>query len=374
MPASAFRIEYGDNVTISQAVYEDLYIAGGTVTINATVHGDLVIAGGTVVINDTVTNDILAAGGNITFNGFVGDDIRCAGGNVHIYKSVSGDVVVTGGTVIIHTGATAGGLIASGGNITVDGNIDGEARSGAGTLFLNGNISKGIDCRGGSISINGIINGFSVLSAENIIIGSRAKFYKDVRYYNKSGALDFKNSLINSEANYDASLQMQSAKWYFLGAATLWGILWYLGMVLVMIFMVEYLFPFAMEKAGGIVAGSSLKSFGIGLLFFIAIPVAVVIALVSLVGVPVGLLLLLGYIILAILSTVITSVVAANWYNWRSGQNWNRHRLAWASFGFFVLIKLLSSIPFFGWLLPGLLVCIAFGSIIQQFNWRKKKA
>ncbi len=372
--ASAFRIEYGDNIIISTAVHEDLYVTGGTVTINAPVYGDLVIAGGTVIINDTVTNDIIAAGGNVTFNGFVGDDIRCAGGNIHIYKNIAGDVVVTAGTVTIHKGATAGGVITGGGNVTVDGNVDGEVRSAAGRLFLNGNISKDIDCRGGDITVNGNITGLSVLSADNIIIGSKAVFYNDVRYWNKRGNLDFRTSLINSKATYDPSLRMQTGRWYFLGAATVLGVLWYLGMALLMIFLVEYLFSFYMKNAADKASSGMLKSFGAGLLFFIAIPVAAVIAFVTLIGVPVGLLLLLGYIILALLATVITSVVTANWYNNRSVQGWNRQRLVWAAFVFFILIKLLSSIPFFGGLLTGVLVCIAFGSIILLFNWRKKKA
>lgn len=53
--AAAFRIEYGNNITISMPVYEDLYIAAGTITINAPIYGDLIVAGGTVIINDTVT-------------------------------------------------------------------------------------------------------------------------------------------------------------------------------------------------------------------------------------------------------------------------------------------------------------------------------
>ena len=59
-PVNAYRIIYGNNVVISQPVYEDLYIAGGNVTINAPVYGDLIIAGGTIVTGDG--NTIIANG------------------------------------------------------------------------------------------------------------------------------------------------------------------------------------------------------------------------------------------------------------------------------------------------------------------------
>jgi cytoskeletal protein CcmA (bactofilin family) len=370
--ASAFKIEYGNNITISNPVWEDLYIAGGTVNINAPVHGDLIIAGGTVVINDTVTNDIFVAGGEITFNSFAGDDIRCAGGNIHIHKNVAGDVVVTGGSVVIHSGATVGGLITGGGNVTVDGNVDGEVRSAAGDLLLNGNVAKNIDCRGGRITVNGSINGACVLSANDLIIGSNAAFHNDVRYWNKKGSPDFKQSLKNSKATYDDSLRMQTGRWYFLGAATVLAVLWYLGMALLMIFIIQYLFSGTMKKAADTVFNRTAKSLGLGLLFFIGVPLAVVLAFVTLIGLPVGLLLLVGYIIAAILATVITSAVAANWYNNRNNHNWSNLRLTFAAFGIFILIKLLSSIPFLGWLITGLLVCVSFGSIMQNIKWRKR--
>ncbi len=371
--ASAFRIEYGNNIIISQPVYEDLYVAGGSITINAPVHGDLIIAGGTIIINDTVTNDILLTGGTATFNGFVGDDIRCAGGKIRISKNVAGDVVVTGGAVIIDKGITIGGLLASGGNITVDGNVNGEIRGAFGDLFLNGNITKDIDCRGRRITVNGNIGGKSVLSARYIVIGNNAAFNSDVRYWNKQGSVDFKQSLKNGKAIYDPSLRIRSGEWYYLGAATILSLLWYLGMALLMILIIQYLFSATIKKAADTVFNSTLKSLGFGFLFFIAVPVAAVVAFITIIGVPAGLLLVFSYIALILLATVITSLVAANWFNNHNNYKWNYWRMVFVSFGIFIVLKLVSLSPFVGWLIMILLVCISFGSILINVNWRKKQ-
>jgi hypothetical protein len=369
--AFAFRIEYGNNVIISQPVYEDLYLAGGNITINAPIHGDLIIAGGTIIINDTITNDILLAGGNVTFNGFVGDDIRCAGGNIHISKNVVGDVVIAGGEVTIDRGVSIGGLIASGGNITVDGNVTGEVRGAFGNLYLNGNVGKNIDCRGGKITVNGTVDGKSVLAARDIIIGNDAIFNNDVWYWNKRGALDFKQSLKTGKATYDPSLRIRTGQWYYLGAATVIGLLWYLGMALLMILIVQYLFSATMKKAANTVFDDTLKSLGYGFLFFIAVPIAAVIAFVTVIGVPVGLLLTFSYVALILLATVITSVVAANWFNNRNNYKLSYWRTAFAAFGIFILLKLVSLAPFVGWLIIILSVCIAFGSILLNINWKR---
>ena len=371
--ASAFPIKYGNNIIISQPVYGDLYIAGGNITINAPIYGDLIIAGGTIIINDTVTNDILLAGGTATFNGFVGDDIRCAGGNIRISKNVTGDVVVAGGGVIIDKGITIGGLLASGGNITVDGNVNGEIRGAFGELFLNGNIAKDINCRGGRITVNGNIGGKSVLAARNIVIGNNAAFNSDVHYWNRQGSIDFKQSLKNGKAIYEPLLRIRTGEWYYLGAATIFRLLWYLGMALLMILILQYLFSATMKKAADTVFNSTLKSLGFGFLFFIAVPVAAVVAFITIIGVPVGLVLVFSYIALILLATVITSVVATNWFNNRNNYKWNYWRMVFVSFGIFIVLKLVSLTPFVGWLVMILLVCISFGGILLNVNWKGKR-
>lgn len=372
IPAHAFRIEFGNNVVINQPVYEDLYLAGGNVTINAAIHGDLIIAGGTIIINDTITNDILLAGGNVTFNGFVGDDIRCAGGNIHISKNVTGDVVIAGGEVTIDKGVTIGGLITAGGNITIDGDINGEVKGGFGNLILNGSVTKDIDCRGGKLTINGTIGGKSILAARDIVIGNNAAFNGEVRYWNKKGTVDFKQSLKSGKATYDSSLQIKTPRWYYLGSMTVLGLLWYLGMALVMILIIQYLFSASMKKAADTFYNSTLKSLGLGFLYFIVVPVAAFVAMITMIGLPVGLLLLFGYIILILLTISITSLVLANWLNNRNNYHWNYWRIVLASLGIFIVLRLTTMIPFVGWLILILMACIAFGAILLNVNWKRK--
>lgn len=370
--ASAQHIVYGNNVTISKPVYEDVYIAGGTVNINAAVHGDLVIAGGTININDTVTNDILLIGGEVTFNGFAGDDLRCAGGNLRISKNVAGDVVITGGTVIIDKAVSIGGLLASGGKMTVDGIVNGMVKGAFGELYLNGTLLKDVDCRGGKITVNGTVNGKSTLAAPTITIGNDAVFTNDVRYWNKQGSIDFKQSLKNSKATYDPSLRIRTGEWYYLGAATILALLWWLSMALLMIVIVQYLFSAPMKKAADTFFNNTLKSLGIGFLYFIAVPVLAIIAFVTVVGLPVGFLLIVGYFILLLLASVITSVMLANWMNNRNNYNWNFWRMVFAAWGILILLKLVTLVPFAGWLIMLFLVCATFGSILLNISWRKK--
>jgi len=370
--AQAFRIEYGKNVTINKPVYEDLYVAGGTVTINAPVYGDLVVAGGTIFINDTITNDILVAGGNVTFNGYAGDDLRCAGGNIQITKNVTGDVVITGGTVFIGKDVTIGGLLMSGGEITIDGNVNGAIKAVFGSMILNGSVAKNIDCRGGKISINGEVGGASILAARDIIIGNAASFNGDVHYWSRKEFVDFKKTIKNGKATYDNSLRISSREWYYLGSTTIVTMIWYLGMVLLLILIVQYLFSNTMARAAASALQHSLRSLAYGAIFIIAVPIAAIIAFITMIGVPVGILLLVGYIILLLLSTIIAAVVIANWFNNRNGHKWKNGRISFTAFGIFIILKLISLLPFAGWICMIFIVCISFGSILLNINLKNK--
>src|SRR2546425_1080342 len=79
-PAFAFVPRAGENVTFSQTIQDDLYIAGGTVTVTGTVDGDVTAAGGTGTVISRVGGALLGAGGTGGNGGSVGRSLRAAGG------------------------------------------------------------------------------------------------------------------------------------------------------------------------------------------------------------------------------------------------------------------------------------------------------
>src|SRR2546422_1094583 len=73
-PAYAFVPRAGENVASSQAIQDDLYIAGGTVTVTGTVDGDVTAAGGTVTGISRGGGAVLVAGGTVEIGGVGGRD------------------------------------------------------------------------------------------------------------------------------------------------------------------------------------------------------------------------------------------------------------------------------------------------------------
>jgi cytoskeletal protein CcmA (bactofilin family) len=373
-PSFGIHVIYGSEVNVNEPVKGNLYVTGGRVYIKAPVHGDLVVTGGMVTIDDSVTNDIILAGGTVKFNGYAGDDIRCAGGQLEIGKDVRGDLIVAGGTVTVNSGVKVGNLLVSGGDIRLEGDVLGELRASAGSMQIDGNVDGDLNCRARTLTINGIIKGSSTLSAEEITLGSKAAFYNDIRYWTKKGQMNFGSSQKQGKATLDKGLVMNTRRWMYLGYATAIGLVAYLASALLMILLIELLFRKTMQKAGEAMRTQPGTSIGYGFLFFIAVPVAAIIALATVIGIPVGMLIGMGYVILIVFASAITSVVIANW--WISSRHLNRTsaKSVWLAFLVFIILKVLFSIPFIGWLAILLLNCMAFGAILLNIRRNRPTA
>lgn len=374
--STSAQLKSGEDIVISERVRDDLYVAGGTVTVNAPIMGDLIVAGGTIIVNDTVSQDILVAGGNITLNGYVGDDVRCAGGSITVSNRIAGDLITTGGKIrLAKNSVVAGDLLSTGGQVTVGGVVQGSIKNASGQFTLDGRVGEDLECKGGEITINGTVDGTSVLAARTITLGAGALFKDDVRYWNKDESLDFNSSLEGGRATFDSSLAVEEGKWHYLGFASFLMVLWYLGMALVMMIIIHYLFSLTFRNAANTVRNASLKSFGFGFLFLAGVPILAVVAFVTIIGLPVGIVLILGYVILLVLATVIVSLLISNWINNTYYQSsWSGGRIVIAAFVIFIFLKLASMTPVVGPLIMLLLVVMTFGGILLSVRWKRNKA
>lgn len=369
-PAFALRFESGDNIRISQPVNEDIYVFGGTIYIEAPVYGDIWCAGGTITVSDTVAGDIVAAGGNIYLRGAVLDDVRAAGGNLNISGSIGGDLLITGGTITVEPDAVVSGSVAtSGGTVTFGGTALGFFKSASGVVNLNGRVEKDFEFNGGDLNLNGTVGGASVMAAHRIVVGERAALRGNVRYWTEEGEVNFGNALQNgATATFDPSLRerFERPDFKFLGFASFLAVLWYLIAAFILIWLGQRLFARVFSNAAGTAQTEPVRSLGYGFLYFVAVPVAIVLLFITVVGIPVGMIALLFYILFFALANIITALVGAHWLDRRRGHNWRPIQLVFVALGLLVLLKLLGSIPFIGWIVKVAAVFIAFGAILDN--------
>ena len=348
----------GEEVTISKGndIEDNLYVAGGNVSINSIVNGDLITAGGNILITENVTQDIAVAGGSITILGDTGDDVRAAGGNILIAGNVAGELVVAGGSVTVSSDVSIGeDLIVLGGQAAIDGNVAGDVQITAGVASINGRVQGDV----------------KVLADEKITIGAGAVIEGDLTYSAKNAeALQLSDgAVVTGEITFNAveggsATEAQNVLFAMFGAFVLFKLAAFLITALILTWLFKNFSNTVVQGA----AGNPLRMLGYGFIAAIVLPVAAILLLVTLFGIPLGIMALLSYALLLLVAGVYAGVVAGAWL----GQMIRKAPTAFVTWknviGGTVLLAFVNLVPVVGWIVGLLVFLVTVGSIADLLH------
>jgi len=279
----------GEQISIRQddVIVDDLYIVGGNIVVAGSVEGDLIAAGGTVLVTGSVKDDLLIGGGTVDLLGPVNGDVRAAGGEVTIGGIVASDLVVAGGIVHIVPGAEVkGSILMAGGELILEGKTSGNVRVFGGKLTINGevgNVRADIDQL--EVGPEGVIAGHLVYKS-----GHEAQIDASARV---AGDVDFQKK------------EKSKKPFVLFGGFAIFKLLTFL--VLALVFML--LFQKQSVEFVRDTAHQFWRSCLRGLITFIVAPVIILILFVSILGIAMGILALLLYLALLIMSCVYTGIL-----------------------------------------------------------------
>ncbi|WP_281541163.1 polymer-forming cytoskeletal protein [Maribacter aestuarii] len=357
----------GENITISERQKDDLYAAGEQIRMEAPVFGDVVFAGGNITVKDTVYQDLLVAGGEILVQGYVADDIRAAGGKLTIDSEVGDDVIIAGGEVYITERAIIrGNLINFSGDIEMNGRVDGMIKSYSGELKINGSIGNGAQLYGENLIINGEINGTSKMVAEDITIEENAKFHNNVVYWTEDGEIDFKNSLVNTAANFDETLidEREEFSWKGFGIAAIGFWIFYLFSAFLVILLLNWAFSNFFATAAAYINDNFLKSLGYGAIYLFGFPILILILVVILIGIPLGLFLAGFYLFSLLFGHLVGALLISHYLSARKDLKWNFWTTVLVALGIAAGIRILTFVPFLGGLIAIFIFAVGYGLIL----------
>jgi len=337
------------DILIDKVQSDDTYIAGEKIRVTAVVKGDLVIAGGNLIVKDSIHGDVTGAGGDLSIEGYIADDVRVAGGKITIDSEIGDDLVVFGGEVLV----------------TENARINGKLVCFAGDVTINGEVIEALDVRGGEVSINGTIQGTSKITGEDIIIGSNAKFYKDIEYWNSDGELDFKNSLVNAEAQFNEELGDERSQMSLTTFGTKSLKLWltYILSSFLAILVLHALFRNAFSNAVDDLENSVLKSFGFGLIYLIGIPLMILLTFVIAIGIPLGLFATAVFVFSLLFGHYVAALLVVYYLRHRSQKNWGFWSITFLALICAIVLRLFTMIPFVGILLSVVILSITYGAL-----------
>lgn len=354
-PAAASAAEFKSGKMYSlyknETVSGNLYVAAGNVTVDGNVDGDLLAAGGNVLVNGRVRDDFEAAGGTINVIGEVGQDLRVAGGNIVVNNIVNGDVVVAGGTVELTSNASVkGSVLVAGGQVVINAPVEGN-----------------ITVRGGDVTINSEVKGkVSVIASQKVTFGSRASIAGDVSYTSPNEAQIDSGAIISGNLAY-TPMPVRNNGVGKAGMAAALTFLW-LGKMIALVVGALVIFYFFRKETNQI-AESALQNFPKqllrGFIFLFLVPIAVVILMITLIGLPLAFIVLFAYLSLLILAGVYSGVVFGG-VLYKLIERKLKATITWENIVVgIVALSLIAVIPFIGWLIALIFFLVALGSVVD---------
>ncbi len=377
VPASAAVLRGGEVLSVEAPVDDDLYFGGGQVNLLSSARGDVIGVGGEVTVKGDVSADLTLAAGRIDVSGDVGDDARLAGGDVRISGLIDDDLFVTGGSIEISEGARVDGDVRiAGGEVFVDGTVNGDLDIQGGRVVLRGTLNGDIEVSSNDLTVFADVAGSSRLSATTLTLGSTARFRSDVEYWNDGEPVDFTPYLDGAGAAF--TQELAHANWQedsreparFItqdfAARLAISILFAAFFIVLVTLLTKTVFVDAAKR----IAEHPWKSTMAGFLYFIITPVAVLLLMLTVVGIPVSLFSGVFYGFSIYFAKPITAMVFCHLLELRLKKHWHVLLSVLVSIMLYACLKLMASLPVFGWAVLLLTTFMAYGAIIQS-KWEK---
>lgn len=316
---------------------DDILARGSEPSVPDSIPGDAILAGGDVHFSGSTGGDYLGAGGQQTIGGRIHGSLRAAGGEIHLTGLVDRNATVAGGHVELDsTAAISRNVYLVGGSVRVNGAVQGGLLVAGGNVFLDGPVGRDVE-----------------ISAGELRLGPRAQIAGNLRY-----------RVPSSKVRIDPAARVvgtTTALPVRRGPGTL-RVLWTLGFLLVGTVFVALLPRFAGDAAEILPlrpGGAAL--FGLG--WLILVPIGICIALITIIGIPLGLLVLSIYGILLYLGRVAVALWAGRLIlGSRAGVGRQGLILNFLVGG--LLLIVLGIVPLVGWVVTSVATVLGIGALV----------
>ncbi len=354
--ASAFETRSGTNINIGsdEVIDGDLYLAGQTIIVNGTVNGDVWAVGRTITIDGVVTGGVLAGAETVTISGNVGRAVRVGCKSLLVSGSIGGDVI-TGAQDLNLGGTVLGGLGIGVGSARIDGTVGGDVRGSAGVA-----------------DIANRVDGDVRLEVSNLTLHPEAEILGDLVYTSENEASIHSDAQISGATLHNLPAKDDGKKCcggpIFSGVG--WAILAF-GMALLAGMIMIALAPSWTGSAADLIRNRPGVSIGWGLVALVVTPVAVLVACLTIVGIPLGLIALGLYLMAVYLCQVPASMFIGRLLTRRSGAAEGKGIMILTFAVGLVVLRLLKAVPYLGVLVSLAVLLFGLGALVVS-AWKRR--
>lgn len=302
-PAAATEFHKGETYELAkdQTVKSDLFITGARARIDGTVEGDVFFFGQSIDISGHVKGDAIMFAQSVRVNGQIDGNIRSFANNLTITGTVTRNVLTFNEVL----------------NLDSAGKIDGSLTAFAQSVGIDGRVARDLLLMVGETTISGNVQGEVRAKGRSMSIASSAQISGPVHFEGDNPASVSSGAKLGSPVQFT---KMKHQSQYTEGHYYVWRIIWTAAFILLGLVLFLLLPKFAAETVN---AGERFGApVGLGVLVFFGVPIAAVIACITVVGIPLGVLTLGLWMLCLFTAELIVGTVVGNWILGKSADTW----------------------------------------------------
>jgi cytoskeletal protein CcmA (bactofilin family) len=357
------KMEFAGGQTVRVAATDSMdanfYGAAQRVSVDGSIAGDAVVAGQWVDVEGRVEDDVWAAAFEVIANGDIGGDLRAAGAVTIIRANVSGDLLLFGGQALIENQATVGG----------------DAAVFCGEVGMLGSIAGRFCATGDSVYVNGAVAGDAKIEARSVVLGPKTVIGGALVYSSPSEIVMDSAAVVTGGIErlpWEERAEDFGAVLFggFVGALIAKLMVFVIGLV------AAVLFPRGMVAVSDAMTGRPLASLLYGFLAVILLPVVFIILMITVIGIPLGLIWFALYVVAlpvarSVAAIMIGRLILKRQLTWEDGVR-TGPMIGQLALGMLVLF-LLGFIPVLSTLIAIAIILFGFGAIgIAVFRGLKR--
>lgn len=326
-----------------------------------------------LVLSAISSDDVIAAGNTITVQGAQADHLFLAGGEITMASAEVHDLFAAGGKIMLNSGTVTDDVVAAGGDIAAlpGFTIGNSAVLSGGTVRVETPVGGDLRASAGEITINTAIAGTARLKGDRISLGPNARIGGDLIFDSKDLKLDPAAVITGRTTRMTAEDQWQAGE-VGKGAGQLFLVfgLSILASYFILVLVLTFAAPGIMRSSAAMIAQKPWQSLGIGVLFLLLVPLAIVLLISSVFAAPLAILLLAIAVALTPIGLAVTAFFTGGWLRrliTRQSEPatgfWPR--LGWAALGV-LLVFLLTLVPLLGIVIWLVAMMLGLGAFTRQ--------
>ena len=302
--ASATEFRKGDSVTVAkeETIKGDMYITGARrARIEGTVDGDLIVFCESLDISGHVTGDVINFSQSARISGQVDGNVRGANNNLTITGTVGKNMMTFEETLTIDPSGKVGGSLTSfAANLGMEGNVGRDALLFTAHANLSGKIGGGVRAKG-----------------DSLIIGSTAVIDGPVHFEGHNRPEVSSSAKLASPVDFK---QMEKRESYRESGYYIWQVIWAAAFILFGLVLFALMPKFSQEAVAG--AEQIGVTAGLGVLVLFGVPIAAIIACITVVGLFIGISTLFVWYASLYFAQIIVGAVIGQWLMGRTNELW----------------------------------------------------